>query len=87
MKYIMYTNYTAEETVFGIPELRRHILGYYLDKKVPQRKKVKKCKDKAKDTAVMLYRPPASCCCVGYLFCWLLYKTRCLTRMYGYVQR
>ena len=39
MKYIMYLNYTAEETVFGIPELRRHILGYYLDKKIRKEKK------------------------------------------------
>ena len=28
----MITNYTAEETVFGIPELRRHIFGFYLEK-------------------------------------------------------
>jgi hypothetical protein len=83
----MYTNYTAEETVFGIPELRRHILGYYLDKKVPQRKKVKTCKDKAKETAVILYTPPASCCCMTYLIFWLLYKTRCLTQMYSHIPR
>jgi predicted transporter len=79
----MTTNYTAEETVFGMPELRRYILGYYIEKKVPQRKKVKTCKDKAKETAVMIYTPPASCCFVGYLFCWVLYKTRCLTLMFG----
>ena len=87
MKYIMYTNYTAEETVFGIPELRRHILGFYLDRKIPQRKKVKTCKDKAKDTAAAIYAPPLGCCCMTYIVFWLLYKTRCLTRMYGGVPR
>ena len=44
----MTTNYTAEETVFGIPELRRHIFGFYLEKNHVQRKPQKKCKQKAK---------------------------------------
>lgn len=77
----MTTNYTAEETVFGIPELRRHILGFYLDKKIVQRKPPKKCKDKAKEAAIVVATPPAQCCCVIYFFGWIIYKTRCFTRL------
>ena len=69
---------TAEETVFSIPELRRYILGYYLEKKVLQRKKPKTCKEKANEVAKI----PVQCCCVGYLFFWILYKTRCLTLIF-----
>ena len=77
----MTTNYTAEETVFGISELRRHILGFYLDKKIVQRKPPKKCKDKAKEAAIVVATPPAQCCCVLYLCGWIAYKTRCFTRL------
>tara|TARA_B100001093_G_C26810437_1_gene1007352 strand:- start:506 stop:757 length:252 start_codon:yes stop_codon:yes gene_type:complete len=83
----MITNYTAEETVFGIPELRRHILGFYLDKKIVQRKPQKKCKDKAKEAAVTIYTAPLGCCCMTYVFIWVLYKSRCLTRMYAHIPR
>ena len=76
----MITNYTAEETVFGIPELRRHILGFYLDKKIVQRKPPKKCKDKAKDVAIIVATSPAQCCCLLYMFTWILYKSRCCTQ-------
>lgn len=77
----MDSNYTAEEKVFGIPELRRYILSFYLDKKKVQRKPPKKCKDKAKETAIIIATPPAQCCCVLYCFGWIAYKTRCFTQL------
>jgi hypothetical protein len=75
---------TAEETVFGIPELRRYILGYYLEKNIPQRKKPKTCKDKAKETSRSVTTVPAQCCCVFYCFVLILCKTRCLSDYYFY---
>ena len=42
-KNIIKTRYTAEETVFGIPELRRYILGFYLEKKIPIVKQARCC--------------------------------------------
>ena len=67
--------YTAEETVFGIPELRRYILGFYLEKTVPIRKQ-KTCKDKTEEICMI----PGQCCCSIYCFCWIAYKTRCFRR-------
>jgi len=66
---------TPEETVFGIPELRRYILGFYLEKKVPIRKQ-KTCKDKTGEICMM----PCQCCCVIYCCCWIAYKTSCFRR-------
>ena len=79
----MTTNYTAEETVFGIPELRRHIFGFYLEKNHVQRKPPKKCKQKAKETMKNIAMAPIGCCCMGYCVIWILYKTRCLRDIYG----
>ena len=79
----MTTNYTAEETVFGIPELRRYILSFYIEKKHVQRKTPKKCKEKLKETAIDVALMPVQCCCMGYCVLWILYKTRCLRDIYG----
>jgi len=72
---------SAEEAVFCIPELRRYILGFYLDKKIVQRKVPKKCKDKVKKAAITIATPPLQCCCVLYICSWVLYKTRCCYNM------
>ena len=69
----MDNNYTAEERVFGIPELRRYILSFYLDKKNLLSHLF--FYGSSLSNFNFIATPPAQCCCVLYCFGWIAYKT------------
>jgi len=72
----------AEQIVFEIPELRRYILSYYLEKKIPSTKKKNfkdKIKDKIKKCATSIKRQGECLCCSLSFTFWFF----CIIRRYN----
>ncbi len=69
----------AEEIVFGIPDLRRYILSYYLEKTIPPPKK--KLRDKIKDKLTNCIKSikrhgECLCCCLNITGCCFFFIIR-----------
>ena len=62
---------SAEETVFSIPELRRYILSYYLDK-IKEKKLRQTCRER-----IQYNIDNSNCIYMMYL----IWATKCLTQL------